>query len=137
MPEAVAPPSAPMRIQGAAWQNPHEFADNATFGPYRRCSRVGSATEAVSGGLPLTAPVRGDEMDVETIGGDAFGVAVPDAHPRARGFKVLSRLARGESAPGRRVSTEPVGTVVALERATHAPRHRLDIESELVVSLSS
>jgi hypothetical protein len=74
-------------------------------------------------------------MDVQTANAGAFGAPV-DTHPRARGFKVLSRLARGGAASGRRIAPEPVGTVVTLERATHTPRHRLDIESELLVSLS-
>jgi hypothetical protein len=54
---------------------------------------------------------------------------------------VLSRLARVEYVPGRRIA-EPVtpehgGTVLTLERPAHTPRHRLDVETDFLVSLSS
>jgi len=79
-------------------------------------------------------------MELQTANAGAFGAAV-DTHPRARGFKVLSRLARVEHVPGRRIA-EPVtpehgATVLTLERPAHTPRHRLDIATDFLVSLSS
>jgi hypothetical protein len=42
-------------------------------------------------------------------------------HPRGRGFRILSRLARADDC-----STRPAAGALELERREHTPRHRRD-----------
>ena len=48
-----------------------------------------------------------------------FGVAAGESHPRAQGFRVLSRIARSN----------------ATDEA-YSPRHRMDVEPEVSTSLA-